>query len=138
MVRVLGCGPGGREFESLHPPQITSGFSDHFFLYVVKMENIIIELRKENPSFDLIENAIVEVEPIVRVNGIVAAVVNLAMNPGIDESFHEVFEDITPFMLSYTVGDIAVAGYYLITGKKIRDNMEVNELIEHKDEIFKF
>ena len=22
LVRVLGCGPGGREFESLYPPQI--------------------------------------------------------------------------------------------------------------------
>ncbi len=35
LVRALGCGPGGREFESLHPPQIiTESGIKPLFLYL--------------------------------------------------------------------------------------------------------
>ena len=102
------------------------------------MKEKITELRKENVSYETIEYGIVDENPTVRVNGIVSAVVNKAMNPGIDESFHEVMDDLTPFMMSYTVGDVAVAGYYLLTGKKYRTNAEIESLLESKDDIFHF
>lgn len=102
------------------------------------MDEKIVNLRKEDVSNETIEYGIVDENPTVRVNGIVSAVVHKAMDPGIDESFHEVFDDFTPFMLSYTIADIAAAGYYLITGKKVRTNEEIESLIENKDEIFHF
>lgn len=102
------------------------------------MNEKILKLREENVSNETIEYGIVDENPTVRVNGIISAVVNKAMDPGIDESFHEVFDDYTPFMMSYTVADIAVAGYYLITGNKVKTNAEIESLLECKDEIFHF
>ena len=95
-------------------------------------------LREADVSYETIEYGLVDEIPVVRVNAVVSAVVNNAMNEGIDESFHEIFDDYTPFMLTYTVADVAVAGYYILTGKKIKDNPQIQDLLDNKEEIFHF
>ena len=99
-----------------------------------KVEN----LRRADVSHETIEYGLVDEAPVVRVNAVVSAVVNMVMDDGIDESFHEIFTDYTPFMANFKVSDIAAAGYYLITGKLVNTTPEIQDLIDNKDEIFHF
>lgn len=98
----------------------------------------IDELRGENVSQETIEYGLVDAAPVVRVNAVISAVVNKAMNDGIDESFHEIFDDDTSFMVNFKVSDIAVVGYYLITGKLIKTTDEIRDLLDNKDQVFHF
>lgn len=95
-------------------------------------------LRDENVSHETIEYGLVEVSPAVRVNAVVSAVVNKAMDEGIEESFRELFSDDTSFMVNFKVSDVAYAGYFLITGKKLASGPEIEDLLENRDEIFHF
>lgn len=95
-------------------------------------------LRDINVSHETIEYGLVQEFPVVRVNAAVSAVVNNAMDSGIDESFHEMFTDDRSFMANFLISDVAYAAYFLITGKKLKTNDEIEDLIDNKDKIFVF